>query len=212
MKYGYFGATPSQVKFNNGIYSVSDVNELTAKGNFGGKYEHIETITVSGATTNIIFSNIAEDKYDEHVVLADKVSGTATNRVNCQLSSDGGSSYYTTGYQRAVYYRNHTGSDTGTYGNTNENAIWYSVGTDNSSNAGTTGAYLKFFNLGSNSHYSSAIADHCGNNTNNNTNYLVSASYSLPNTNVINTIKFFAYSSTLDQGIFRLYGIKRGVV
>lgn len=211
MPYGYIGATPSQVKFNYGNFSLNDINQLKKTNNFGGTYEHIETITASNQVS-IEFTNIQEDKYDLHRLIAHGVSNQSTGRVNARFSTNGGSSYITSGYTRVVTYRNHTGSDTGNYSNNSENAIWYSVGTDNSGNTATSGAYINFYNLGNGSKYKNMIFEHTGNNTNNNTNYMVFGKYQYESAVVVNAIQFFAQSGTqIKKGVFSLYGWKRGV-
>lgn len=209
-KFGYIGATPSQVKFNSGNFSISDINELKKGNNFGGVYEHIETITVTSNQSAIEFTDLREDKYDLHRIIVDDASMTSSSRINCRFSTNGGSSYITSGYSRVVTYRNHSNSDAGNYSNDSENAIWYSVGTDNSSNTATTGAYINFYNLG-NALEKGMTFEHAGHNTNNSTNYMVYGAYQYEQTAVVNALQFFAYTGSIDQGIFRLYGFKRGV-
>lgn len=211
MPYGYIGATPSQVKFNTGNFSLNDINQLKKTNNFGGVYEHIETIEVTSATPNIAFTNLKEDKYDVHRIIADEVSMTSSYRVNCRLSTNGGSSFITSGYTRVTTWRNEDNSDSGEYSSNSEDAIWYSVGTDNSSDTATAGAYLNFYNLGNSSKEKGLTFEHAGHNTNNNKNYMVYGAYQYESQVTVNAIQFFAYTGNLDKGIYRLYGLKRGV-
>lgn len=210
MSFGYVGATPSQVKFNTGVYSLTDYNSQRKTNNFGGVYEHIQTIEVTSAQAYIEFTDIKEDKYDVHRLICDEASMTASNRINCRFSTNGGSSYITSGYTRVVTYRNHLNNDAGDYSNNSEDAIWYSVGTDNSSDTATTGAYINFYNLG-NFAEKGATFEHAGHNTNNSSNYMVYGAYQYEETPAVNALRFFAYTGNLDKGKFRLYGLKRGV-
>ena len=87
MSFGYVGATPSQVKFNTGVYSLTDYNSQRKTNHFGGVYEHIQTIEVTSAQASIAFTDIKEDKYDVHRLICDEASMTTSNRINCRLST-----------------------------------------------------------------------------------------------------------------------------
>jgi len=66
-----------------------------------GKLELIETLNVSGSST-AEFLNLQESTYDVHfVTFALNLGGGA---LVAQLSNDGGSSYLSSGYQRAAQY------------------------------------------------------------------------------------------------------------
>ena len=58
MPYGYLGNAPNQIKNNSGVFTVSDINELEAKGHWGGSLELIQSQTISGDVAQVDFTSI----------------------------------------------------------------------------------------------------------------------------------------------------------
>ena len=62
----YLGTQPNDVKKNTGLYTPSEILQLTKDGSWGGSLELIESQTISSATASINFTNIKGAKYDVH--------------------------------------------------------------------------------------------------------------------------------------------------
>ena len=62
----YLGTQPNNIKQNTGLYTPSEILELTKDGSWGGSLELIEEQTVSGTPTTINFTTLKEDIYDVH--------------------------------------------------------------------------------------------------------------------------------------------------
>jgi len=55
----YLGTQPNDVKKNTGLYTPSEILQLTKEGSWGGSLELIEEQTVSGNPNNVDFINCA---------------------------------------------------------------------------------------------------------------------------------------------------------
>ena len=71
----YFGTQPNEVKKNTGLYTPSEILQLTKDGSWGGSLELIEEQTASGSTT-VDFTSIQENKYDVHLFTFDDINVT----------------------------------------------------------------------------------------------------------------------------------------
>lgn len=148
MPYGYLGTAPNQIKSNSGVFSVSDINELEAKGHFGGSLELIAEQTISSGST-LNFTSIKESVYDVHFIQGfNIVSSSANTGVNIRLSNDGGSSYENSNYRFATYYLGAIGA--GEYKQTSFSTLPFTSDTANQNKQAT--AY--FYNLGNASKFS----------------------------------------------------------
>ena len=99
----YIGEQVNNVKANKGLYTPSEILQLTKDGSWGGSLELIQTETVSGATSSINFTNIQGANYDVHflTILGYETNGGGSELVQVRLSNDGGSSYESSNYQNA---------------------------------------------------------------------------------------------------------------
>ena len=61
----YLGTQPNDVKKNTGLYTPSEILQLTKDGSWGGSLELIEQQTVSSVSA-VDFTSIKESKYDVH--------------------------------------------------------------------------------------------------------------------------------------------------
>ena len=161
MPYGYLGQnTPNQTKSNSGVFSISDVADLTKQGKFGGSLELIEEQSITSSTATMEFTNIQEAKYDVHLLQIDSFYATAQRNLLVRLSNDSGSSYISTGYQYAYQY----GQANGSFGedrSTNYNAMsLVTYGGDTIQESQNT--YIYFYNLGNSSKYSFSTFQNTG--------------------------------------------------
>jgi hypothetical protein len=115
-----------------------------------GKLELIETKTASGGAT-VDFTSIKESTYNVHFLTYNDLQ-TATNTIytELRLSNDGGSTFETSNYDRAVQFNGISGS----FGeNRSTSADRFSILAFANANNPMTG-YVYFYNLGDSSKYS----------------------------------------------------------
>ena len=145
----YLGTQPNDVKKNTGLYTPSEILELTKDGSWGGSLELIAEQTVSGAST-INFTTIKENVYDVHLMQLSLVEASADMDLEMRLSNDGGSSFENSNYIRAVQFCGTNGS----YGvSQSTSATQFDVlGYTNTSTP--INAYVYLYNLGSSSKFS----------------------------------------------------------
>ncbi len=97
----YLGTQPNDVKKNTGLYTPSDILQLTKEGSWGGSLEVIEENSFS-SVGDLNFTNLKEDLYNVHfLTVTQECTGDAINYI--RLSNDGGSSYETSNYQYSFY-------------------------------------------------------------------------------------------------------------
>ena len=97
----YFGTQPNEVKKNTGLYTPSEILQLTKDGNWGGSLELI-TETSFTSVSDLNFTDIKENIYDIHILrITQDCTDDAINYL--RLSNDGGSSYESSNYRYASY-------------------------------------------------------------------------------------------------------------
>ena len=149
MPYGYLGTTPNQQFKNSGVFSVEEALSLQKVGELGGSMDLIEEQDCSGNTT-LTFDDIKGAKYDVHLMQFIGVESDSTMYTEIRVSNDGGSSFETSNYERAVQY----GGTNGTFGANN------STSADRFSLLGYTDEgsaishYVYLYNLNNSSKYS----------------------------------------------------------
>ena len=75
----YLGTQPNNVKKNTGLYTPSEILELTKDGSWGGSLELIAEHTADGTTATIDFLDIKENVYDVHLLTYHNVGTTGTD-------------------------------------------------------------------------------------------------------------------------------------
>jgi len=203
MPYGYLGTAPNQIKNNSGVFSVSDINELEAKGHFGGSLELIQSQTVSGVS-QVDFTSIKEAEYDVHFVTYN-IKPSADTQNYIRFSNDSGSSFETGNYEYAFEIQD-SASGTGETRSTSSSQMYLSYGGGASANEKHT-AYYYFYNLGNASRYSFITAQV---NTQSSTGSLHSfigmSVYGVAET--INGIRLYQQNGTM-TGVVKLFGVKQ---
>ena len=146
----YIGTQPNDVKKNTGIYTPSDILELSKQGHWGGSLKFIAESNHSGDVNNIEFNAIKETEYDVHVLQIENFKfETSIGRIGIQLREAG--TYETAGvYHYAVQYIESTGGN----GVQKQNNYEYMQLEYQLSTAGTMNAYVYLYNLGNSSKYS----------------------------------------------------------
>src|SRR6056300_1856868 len=62
----YIGTQPNDVKNNTGLYTPSEILQLTKDGSWGGSLELIAEQTYSSAVSFVDFTSIQESTYNVH--------------------------------------------------------------------------------------------------------------------------------------------------
>ena len=109
----YLGTQPNNQKKNIGLYSPSEILQLTKDGSWGGSLELIEEKNLTGTTpTAIDFTNLKENVYDVHFLqfINLQITGSA-DTIRARVSNDGGSSFESTSqYDSAIQTMTTAGS------------------------------------------------------------------------------------------------------
>ena len=199
----YLGTQPNDVKKNTGLYTPSEILQLTKDGSWGGSLELIQEQTVSGVSS-LIFSSIKGNVYDVHFLTINNFQPT-TNDQSCRLRFfESGVEETASVYQRAQYISDNGSADFRSTGDDKIVAIWnVSSGTDHSGSA-----YLYLYNLNDSSKYSFLTQQEVHMQT---TSSKMRQSFGggvLPQTSTVDQIKLF-----VDSGNFsctaKLYGVKQ---
>ena len=105
----YLGTQPNDVKKNTGLYTPSEILQLTKEGSWGGSLELIEEQTYSSAVSFVDFTSIGN--YDVHLFQYSNINEPTTSlgALGLRFSADSGSSFASSGYQYALQYGTVTG-------------------------------------------------------------------------------------------------------
>ena len=202
----YLGTQPNNVKQNTGLYTPSEILELTKDGSWGGSLELIQEQTFSGAVSSIQFTDIKESVYDVHLMVLS----------NVQCDTDGASTkfYY---FEDGVGYETSTDYDwvrqiqTTAGGSTEQRTVGLAGltlfgTTDNDTNEKNNG-YVYFYNLGNASKYSFNNFQTAGINF-----YETGMNFGggvLKQASKVTGIKFDVSSGNFSSFTIKLYGVKQ---
>jgi len=200
----YLGTQPNDVKKNTGLYTPSEILQLTKDGSWGGSLELIEEQTVSGSPTTIDFTSIKENVYDVMFL-------SIENMVHSGSTANVGIRFYESGVLEtsSVYqYAQQRGTTGGTFSEADRSTgASYMLITPYSMNggAGSYNVYCYFYNLGNASKYSFI-----------NYHSFVEASSTgfgfgggvLPQASTVDGIQIYTFGRTLTSGTMKLYGMK----
>jgi len=170
-----------------------------------GKLELIETQTVSSAVAGVDFTNLGD--YNVHFITVHSFSSaTDYGAVSLRVSTDGGSSFKTTGYQYAMQYANISGF--GELKSTNYPSMTNFASPNSGASPYASNCYIYLYNLLDSSKYSFATGHssayiqitaefEC---------YMNSSVYPVAETH--NAIRIYPQNaSNVDNGTISLYGI-----
>ena len=112
----YLGTQPNDVKKNTGLYTPSEILQLTKDGSWGGSLELIEEVDISSSTASFHLQVLKENIYDVHLLHLFNFENTTNSQfVHCRFSNDNGSTYESgSNYEVAFQY----GGTNGTFGET----------------------------------------------------------------------------------------------
>jgi len=200
----YIGTQPNDVKKNTGLYTPSEILQLTKEGSWGGSLELIEEQTVSSSYAD--FTNLGN--YDVHLFQFKNVVPSSQTNIGMRFSNNGGSSYTASGYQYA-WQRGYP-SSFAEVKSTSKSRILINGDIGTGTNDSLNG-YVYCYNLSNSSKYSFCSFHTIGS--------LISSSiYSmfsfgggvLPTAETHNAVRFGTLDfAVLGSGTIKLYGVKQ---
>ena len=195
----YLGTQPNNVKKNTGLYTPSEILQLTKDGSWGGSLELIQEQTFS-ATTTIDFTSIKGNKYD---VMVAQLNDVQTNGGNDNIDMR----FYESGvletasvYQYALQY-----GYPSTFGETKSTGANRMVIAPNQNSENTNG-YIYFYNLNNSSKYSFYTVQTT--NISGGNFFFYFGGGVLPQASVVDGIRFFSDTYNL-EGSISLFGEKQ---
>ena len=107
----YLGTQPNNVKKNIGLYTPSDILQLTKDGSWGGSLELIQSQNFTSSVSYIDFTSIKGSEYDVHYLSFDGLSHTVAgvSLFSIRYSTDGGSSFISTNSYQNAYQSGDSG-------------------------------------------------------------------------------------------------------
>jgi hypothetical protein len=207
MPYGYLGQnTPNQTVSNSGVFSISDVASLEKQGKFGGSLELIAEQTVA-SVSSIDFTSIQETKYDVHFLQFFDMLPASGGDTTLRFSTDGGSTFVSTGYQYAYQQADVIGNFN-EFKSTNSTAINWVAGNGGPEANEIHNAYVYLYNLGNSSKYS-FTSSHSMSNDTSNTGLFTFGGGVYPTANTVNAIQIRHTSGATFSCTAKLYGVKQ---
>ena len=200
----YIGTQPNDVKKNIGVYTPSEILQLTKEGSWGGSLELIEEQTVSSAVASVDFTSIKGSKYDVHKIQIDDMlfsDASGNEYLSCQLY-ESGTLETASVYQYAQQYGTSSGSS-GEQKSTATAAPAISIQAGNTTNFLTNG-YIYFYNLNNSSKYSFSTFHITQMATGG------FGGFSLPQASLVDGIRIRSgNTANITQANIKLYGVKQ---
>jgi len=194
----YLGTQPNDVKKNTGLYTPSEILQLTKDGSWGGSLELIEEQTVSGVGI-VDFTDIKENIYDVHF-LTGIVTGNGNNRPWLRFFESGtieDGSVYQVAYQQIT-----TGGSSENKGTSVTN-LDFLVGASEVGESSV--AYCYIYNAGDSSKYTFQTQQGMMSST-------IRAEYGsgvLPQASVVDGFRIQSTGENTINGTIKLYGVKQ---
>jgi len=205
----YLGTQPNDVKKNTGLYTPSEILQLTKDGSWGGSLELIEEQTTSGAVS-YNFTSIKENVYDVHLL---QISGyTSPNG-----SQDFGLRFYESGVLETASVYQYAYQQCGVAGSFYENK---SMGANHIrfDNTGSENwvqhLYVYLYNLGNSSKYSFTTQQAMPRRNTTGGSYNSSGTFAmfgggvLPQASTVDGIQIYNSATTSTGGTAKLFGVK----
>ena len=202
----YLGTQPNDVKKNIGLYSPSEILQLTKDGNWGGSLELIEEQTVSGVAT-VDFTNLKGNIYDLHFLTIENFKPVNDNVILSIRFAESGTLETASVYQVACqeYYSNGSFTE---FRNTGVSRIRVIENTGNGTNE-VGNAYIYLYNLNDSSTYSFLTFQTQGQGVDN----LPIGAFgggTLPQTSTVDEIQLGTYDVSSNFSLTaKLYGLKQ---
>ena len=203
----YLGTQPNEVKKNTGLYTPSEILQLTKDGSWGGSLELIADSDFT-SSSGVEFTSIKENVYDVHFVQLNQIYTSSTSgypdssQIRLRVSDDGGSSYKSgaSDYQYAFQFVKTDGSSGERPDTANTDMLISGRGTTTK----PINSYFYLYNLGNSNKYSFQTMH----NSIASDNETMFGGNVYPTASTINAIKIFATGFTI-TGNIKLYGVKQ---
>ena len=200
----YLGTQPNDVKKNTGLYTPSEILQLTKDGSWGGSLELIEEKSISGVSS-AIFTSIKENVYDVHFLQIIDFE-PATDGTDCRIR------FYESGVEESasVYqFAYQFGTSGGSFSEVKDTSESYLRATFNTGNATNEKAnsYNYFYNLGNSAKYSFQTMQTVLTDSNTALNMAFGGGV-LPQASTVDQIKLFNASGNFTCTA-KLYGVKQ---
>ena len=197
----YLGSQPNNIKQNIGLYTPSDILQLTKEGSWGGSLELIQSQNFTSSVSYIDFTSIKGSEYDVHYLSFDGLSHTVAgvSLFSIRYSTDGGSSFISTNSYQNAYQ---SGDSGGTFQELKGTESGLRIGFSHSTTF--TSGYVYLYNLNNSARRSF--------NTFHSVEHF-SAKFTFgqgvyDTANTVNAIRVYdAYS--FDSGTVKLFGVKQ---
>ena len=200
----YIGTQPNDVKKNTGLYTPSEILELTKDGSWGGSLELIAEQTHSSDVAIVDFTSIKENVYDVHLLQFNNLatSGSASN-IRLQLYESGVLETASV-YQYARQFGDTSGSFTETYSTSNG----FLTISNYQGSTRTGNGYIYLYNLGNSSKYSFCSFQTLGGHSTDQMNF---GGAVLPQASLVDGIRVLGGTGTTNMTDYslKLYGVKQ---
>ena len=205
----YLGTQPNDVKKNTGLYTPSEILQLTKEGSWGGSLELIAEQTTSGAVS-YNFQSIKENIYDVHFL---QISGLT---VPAGSQSWGIRFFESEVLETASVYQ-YAYQENGVTGNAYENKSTgesYIKFNNTGSEQWVANMYVYFYNLGNSSKYSFCTYQGMPERRTSGGSYNDAGTYTrfgggvLPQASTVDGIQIYNSATTSTGGTAKLYGVK----
>ena len=199
----YLGTQPNDVKKNTGLYTPSEILQLTKDGSWGGSIELIEEQIVSSVSA-IDFTSIQESKYDVHYLTWEDFDYSFDGTRLIMQFYESGVLETASVYQYATQH----GESGGTFSeqkNTGDSDLRIGGGTGNDTNEKANG-YVYIYNAGNSSKYT-FITTHNLDFQNTVFRFEFGGGV-LPQASIVNGFRLKMHDTGTFSGTAKLYGVK----
>jgi len=198
----YLGTQPNDVKKNTGLYTPSEILQLTKDGSWGGSLELIAEQSHSSDVASIDFTSIQENKYDVHYMSISKLTSGASSHQHRIQFYESGVLRTSNDYSYAFQY----GSVTGSFGEvraTNQQLVIENTGSEGISQ----NVYIYFYNLGNSNKYSFATYQSFTDRTG--TDLFIFGGGVMDNISTVDGIRILTSVGNFTDFDIKLYGVKQ---
>ena len=203
----YLGTQPNDVKKNTGLYTPSEILQLTKDGSWGGSLELIEEQTYLGAVASIDFTSIQENKYDVHYLSLTNFQTASDNVEEFQIQLYESGVLETASVYQHAFQRGRTD---GTFSENKSTGLGYMKINQNGGNATNEKScgYVYFYNLGNSSKYSFLTQQSIVTQNDSVQNITFGGSV-LPQASTVDGIRIKPSSGNYSSYTAKLYGVKQ---
>ena len=204
-EYGYIPEAPEQSAFNNkGIFKPKDIYNLDQADKWTpqlGQLELIQTQTVSGTPSTLVFNDLQTNKYDIHFMTISNFKPQTNDRhLALRYKVDGTT---TTGFDYKYAMQRQTAATSSELKIGNDSKIWLAYNCSIGLNS--LNGYIIFYNLKSSYAFINTHFYQIDKDNNISTNFQTAVRDEIGG---VDGIEFATSGGNLEHGLFSLYGIR----